>query len=379
MTTTQPAQTPVMPSGRSAYFDNLKVLMVIGVIVAHVTFAWTTVGNWVFKEEPLPEPALTLATMLAVICGLFGLALFFLVAGRFTPSSFRRKGPLRFLGDRLLRLGVPMAFFVIFLSPVVEYVDDDSKVLTRNFVNFTLEIWWPPAPGPTWFLGVLLAFSFGYALVRWLRPADPAARGELTWRPLLIGAVVLVVASYFARMGVSLGEEKFRLALGQSPAWVLGFVLGCLGGERGWFDAIPPRLARGCRWLGLGSAVTLVLVVGTVTAIGGDAEAFNGRGTWQSLLAAFTEAGLVIGMSVWLLDLFRRRFDRQGPLLRELSRGAFAAFLVHQVVLVGVILATHRVTWPPVVEFLLSCVVGVALSFGVASLVVRVPWVRRFV
>ena len=29
-------------SGRLAYLDNLKVLMVVGVIVAHATFAWTT-------------------------------------------------------------------------------------------------------------------------------------------------------------------------------------------------------------------------------------------------------------------------------------------------------------------------------------------------
>lgn len=61
------------------------------------------------------------------------------------------------------------------------------------------------------------------------------------------------------------------------------------------------------------------------------------------------------------------------------SRAAFAAFLVHQVVLVGVILATHRVPWPPVLEFLLARALGVAGSFAGASLVVRIPGVSRFV
>jgi hypothetical protein len=35
------------------------------------------------------------------------IALFFLVAGLLTPSSYERKGARRFVGDRLLRLGVP--------------------------------------------------------------------------------------------------------------------------------------------------------------------------------------------------------------------------------------------------------------------------------
>jgi hypothetical protein len=73
--------TSVVPSGRFAYLDNLKVLMVVGVIVAHATFAWTDVGNWVVKEEQLREPALSLVTVVAAIAGLFGLGLFFLIAG----------------------------------------------------------------------------------------------------------------------------------------------------------------------------------------------------------------------------------------------------------------------------------------------------------
>ena len=121
----QDASVAVMPSGRLAYLDNLKVLMVVGVIVAHATFAWTDVGNWVVKEEQLREPWLSLVTVVAAIAGLFGLGLFFLIAGTFTPRSFERKGPGRFLLDRTIRLGVPMLFFIIVFSPPVEYVDDE--------------------------------------------------------------------------------------------------------------------------------------------------------------------------------------------------------------------------------------------------------------
>lgn len=95
---------------RCAYADNLKVVLVAGVIVAHVTMAWTGVGTWVFDEPHVREPLLTIATLLAVVGSLFGMALFFLIAGVFTPRSLARKGLGRFLADRAVRLGVPMVF-----------------------------------------------------------------------------------------------------------------------------------------------------------------------------------------------------------------------------------------------------------------------------
>ena len=48
--------------------------------------------------------------------------LLFLIAGLLTPPSLDRKGPGRFVRDRLLRLGVPFAVFALLLWPLPEYV-----------------------------------------------------------------------------------------------------------------------------------------------------------------------------------------------------------------------------------------------------------------
>jgi len=135
---------------RRAYLDNRKVLLVVGVIVAHAVFAWTRVDTWVLREPPIREPLLSTVELVAGVGALLGLAPFFLIAGELTPAwaSFARKGMRRFLADRVLRLGVPMVFFVVVLSPFVEYVDTDNVGWDRGFWAFTLEIWWPPAPGP---------------------------------------------------------------------------------------------------------------------------------------------------------------------------------------------------------------------------------------
>jgi hypothetical protein len=160
---------------------------------------------------------------------------------------------------------------------------------------------------------------------------------------------------------------------------VLGFALGCLGGERGWFDELPREIVRGCRWLAWGSVVLIVGAIGLSVATGGGPEDFAGGLNWPSAILVVVEAALVIGMSIWLIDLFRRRFDHQGPLLQEMSRGAFAAFLVHQLVLVGAVLLTREISLGPELEFLLACVLGTVGSFLLASLVVRIPGVSRFV
>jgi hypothetical protein len=77
------------------------------------------------------------------------------------------------------------------------------------------------------------------------------------------------------------------------------------------------------------------------------------------------------------VDLFRRRFKTQGPILREMSRGAFAAFLFHQLVLVGLVLGSRLLAWPPEVDFLVVSAIGVAGSFLLGSALLRIPGVAR--
>lgn len=364
---------------RHAYADNLKVLLVAGVIVGHTTMAWTGVGDWVFHEPPVREPLLTILILAAVIGALFAIPLFFLLAGAFTPASFQRKGLRRFLIDRALRLGLPMAFFVLFLSPIVEYVDPGNAGWDRGFGAFIPHIWWPPAPGPTWFLGVLLLFSVVYAVFRTIRPrqtADPAAPRV---RQLAIAAGLVWLVSYLVRFTVPLGEEVWRLALGQTPAWVVGFALGVIGAERGWFTHLDGRLGRQMRLAAWGAVVATVLFIGAAAMTGADIDLFAGGGTWQSLATAAAEGVLVVAMSLWLIDLFRRRVDHQGRLAAAMSRSAYAAFVLHQVVLVGLVLATRLVAWPPEVEYASVALLGVAASFTAGWFVARLPGLSRVV
>jgi hypothetical protein len=366
---------------RLAYADNLKVALVAGVILAHVFLAWNGLeGAWVLSEPTVREPLLSVLLLATVVGVSFGMPLFFMVAGLFTPGSLEHKGIRRYLRDRTIRLLTPSAAFVLLLTPPIEFVDSSNAGYRGSFWDFVPHAWrpLPPAPGPTWFLGVLLVFSVAYAAVRRYLPARQDVAGRLTGR-YMIGTVVLVAAtSYVLRIWVPFGEERWHLALAQAPGWVAGFTLGAVAAEREWFERLDPALVRRVRhaaWLAIAGCAGLVAVL---TTAGGDPDAYGGGGTWQSLVFAVVEATVLVTVSVWVVDAFRRRAHAHGPLARWLSRAAYATFLVHQGVLVVLILASRNLAWPTEARFVLVAVTGVGLSFLVGGVLLRVPGVARF-
>ena len=120
-------------------------------------------------------------------------------------------------------------------------------------------------------------------------------------------------------------------------------------------------------------------MVAVVAGSPGGIDPFYGGGTWQSLVLSLLEGVLMVTMSLWLVDLFQRRFNHQGALGREMSRAAYGAFLVHQIVLVGLVLAARLAPWPPELKYLTVSALGVAASYGFAALLVRLPGVSRVV
>jgi fucose 4-O-acetylase-like acetyltransferase len=342
--------------------------------------AWNGLeGAWVLSEPPAREPLLTVLLLLAVVGVSFGMPLFFMVAGLFTPTSLQRKGTGRFLKDRALRLLVPSVAFTLLFTPPIEYVDSSNTWFKGSFWAFIPHAWLPlpPPPGPTWFLGVLLLFSSAYAAWRWFRPQRPQAQTRLTGRALVLTVVAVTGASFVVRLWAPFGEERWHLAIAQAPSWVTGFLLGVLAGERGWFDRLAPAFVRWLRWSAWAAVAAMAAVVTALVTAGGGEEAFGGGGTWQSLVFAALEATVMVAMSIWLIDLFRRRVAYHGVLARLLGRAAYGAFFMHQGVLVVIILASRHVSWPPEAKFFTVAVLGVALSFATGDLLRRIPLVSR--
>lgn len=109
-----------------------------------------------------------------------------------TPPSVERKGVGRFAGDRLLRLGLPFAVYVVGVQPAVTYA------LYRPLGHDT---------GPLWFVGVLLIFTLAYAAWVAARGRVPVAAGPLRTGRLVRLVVVVAQTTFLIRLVYPAGSE----------------------------------------------------------------------------------------------------------------------------------------------------------------------------
>jgi peptidoglycan/LPS O-acetylase OafA/YrhL len=123
-------------AGRLAWMDNLRVVVIAGVIVTHVATAYALDVDWYYEERT--SNAVTQAVVAAAIlpAALFAMAALFLVAGFLSHRSLARKGARLFARQRLLHLGVPLLAYMFLLGPVTsvlgQWAQDGDHVRLRG-------------------------------------------------------------------------------------------------------------------------------------------------------------------------------------------------------------------------------------------------------
>ena len=374
---------------REAWVDNLRVLVVAGVIVVHTATGYITgVADWYYDEIGTPTWLSTVLTFPAVAGGLFGLGPLFFLAGWLSPPSVARRGAGGFARSRLLRLGVPLVAFMLVVHPLADYVgssrDEDPTSLAEALRDTEF--------GVMWFVAALLVFSLAYAALRRVRPVPgaegsrgaglggPAGRRRLSL--LLVGAgVAIAVGSLLVWQVWPWNSIAFRtLRLGEWPQGAVLFALGLHAGETGWFREGQSKVVRRrLAWIaGLGSAAT-VLLFAVLDANDQVTAVLNDAAGWPTVLFALLDGAVAVSLTLWFLEWVRDRWPSRGPILERAARASYATYVVHPLVLtsVMVLLATARLA--PEVKFFLVSAVGVVSCYVVGYALTRLPGVRRVV
>ena len=147
--------------------------------------------------------------------------------------------------------------------------------------------------------------------------------------------------------------------------------------RRNWLLNLPEK--TGGLWLGI--ALVSILLFWPL-ALGGGAlqqglEPFRGGLRWQALAYALWESLLGVSMCIGLIYAYRRFADSQGKLASFLSRNAYAAYLIHEMVIVAIAYAVRDIAFYPLVKWALVALVAIPLCFVLGNLIRKLPYADR--
>jgi len=370
---------------RVLFFDQIKALMIALVIAVHVPMAFSV--SWMGVRIPMEgvsDPLFNTAYRFFVyICQTFFMYMLFLISGYFVPPSVHKKSVVRYLQDRLLRIGVPFLVGLLLIN-------NGSMLLGRLSPASPLAgLSWNEMPfnrvAVLWFLVLLFIFDLLYC--SWV-----ALRGDRfsvdtsvpvpQLRSWLISAFLLAILEV-----AMLTRTELWGALLNSPLDGLGvqgrhlftysfmFFLGCKASSHHWLERLNSHLV--VRWFrfSIASALCLLTILLVVT-INGSLSTEAGK---LAYLAAFFYTFIGWGVIGYLLLWFQRNEDRCGSWLAIAGVDSYGAYVLHPLVLVLVLEAIGFIGLNHWLIAVAATVLGIVISFGIVHQLRRIPSVARII
>jgi glucans biosynthesis protein C len=388
------------PSGaRLAWIDNIRWTMIAMVVLMHTCVTYSGMGSWFYNETLQQDIASTLVfSIYQTFAQAFFMGLLFFLAGTLVPKAYDRKGFLRFVGDRAVRLGVPSLVFMLLLNPLANVIREIGTGVGFSWAaflpwyrGFVLSGDFLGASGPLWFAVALLIFSLVYAVVRLVAdmvrrgaPRQPeAAARTITGRAVTIAVLaftaIIAVLAFAIRLVQPIGTSVANMQLGYFASYVVLFVAGLFAARRGLLERIPAKPGRTWFWLSI--AIGLPLWAGLLVgggALDGNQAVFMGGLHWQAAGFALWESFFCVAFSLGLLVLYRERANVANRVTGLLSYTGFGAYTFHAPILVGVSMLFIAVTMHPLAKTLVVASTAWVFSVAFAWVVRKIPVVGRF-
>ena len=374
---------PEILSTKINYIDNIRVLLTILVILHHTCITYGAPGGWYFYDKSTNETALIYMTFFVAVNQSFFMGFFFFLAALFTETSYIKKGASKFALDRLKRLGLPLLFYSFIFSPVLNFLVyrfGDGKQATFMQYLKGYNDWIDP--GVMWFVAALLIFTLLYVLYmqRFNKKENQQyalpSNNKILLFALAVGLVSYVVRIFFP-VGWVLHPLGFQFA--HFTQYIALFIAGIIASRNQWLNKIDNKKAK--RWfmfaLIMIVAFPLLYIIKMVT--GSALESFQGDGTPQSLLVAVWEQLTGISIIMAMLGITKYKWNYTTPLLKNMSRTAYATYILHPIAVVSIALILKDWQTEPALKFLIAAPLAIVIAFLLGSFTVRLPVIKNIV
>ena len=320
----------------------------------------------------------------------FSMQVFFLVAGFFAHLLYHRYGPLAFVRQRLVRIGVPFVAGVLLLVPAIHcvwiYGVYKSSIIGANLTAWQAisghfgsgEYFRTLGPVHLWFLYYLMFFYAGMMLgmavmgrlVR--RPAleqvDRAFRWivRTPWVPVIMAVPTTVV--FYKMKGPSMGDHPSVTFV---PDLSLLLYYGLFFGF-GWLLNRQPEILTGFmryKWRYLACAILIAVIV-PIFLSGQSYFDYPDHG-WGKLAPVLFTAIYSWMMVFGLVGIFVQYLNRQNALIRYISDSSYWLYLMHLPLVIYLQIALADTAIPGIIKFVLINLVALTLLWLSYRYVVR--------
>jgi peptidoglycan/LPS O-acetylase OafA/YrhL len=380
------AGQPNLPMARIHYFDWLRAIAVLGVVVYHSFLPFA--GPWLISNAETSE----LLHVAALLFETFGLAVFFLLAGAGVRFALQHRSPRAFLAERARRLLVPyVAGSIVLIPPIYYIIGLYSGSLSISYPEFIVAypvILWTISIGKLglspqvfiwismhlWFLAwlficsalalpifALLTSSIGRSWV------DALARLSRWPGATLVWAVPIALPRFWLA-ALNPGETAWGLDV---FAWYAeAFVLGYL------FYADHRFVAAIRRDLKL---TLIVAVLGSCALLATGYVQWAGVQKTYDATCLFMSSLVTITGWAWTLTVLgwgMRAGFMQWPVPANLGEAAMPVYVLHYPILFGIVALV--VQWPLVLaaKIIISEVLVVGATLLMAAAVLRISVLR---
>lgn len=402
---------PYPPTNRLVFFDNLRTLMILLVLIFHSGASYTSmVAFWPFHEPTNSD----LVEILVIISDVFTMTVLFFIAGYFALPSLQRQGDKRFLTAKLRRLGIPWLVVIFSALPVLDYIHYRTQSMQAGISPHEYGTHWLLSVKKiaelyvgrlrmsdyfnmtehfyqryVWFLSLLFLFFLIFWLLhkvtrewRWfsvnaiqkqenLRSNAPVFL-VLSWvgvlSILLFTAVKFLASSPADPMDMvwySLGNI-FQFQMAKLAFYIPSFGLGVYAYSKGWFTN-EQDFGRPVVW---GGIVFLLMV----------ANMFLGRTMTRAVDPSLSlQLGFLVLYPLWTLSFLgffmayaSRHWNSSSHLNQELALNSYNMYLVHYVfVLTLPLLLSAWFNGTVLVKFGIVSLTTIVLSYALSRWVLQ--------
>ena len=366
------------------YIDHLKIVLTVLVILHHAAVTYGAPGGWYYSQKTALIGFLIPMTAFVATNQSFFMGFFFFLSALFIPSSYDKKGLAKFIYDRLIRLGIPLLFYSLILSPflsfmVYNYTGTHERITYWQYLS-GFDDWIDF--GVLWFVAALLIFTLLYAGYRRIIDRRISVTPFPTVSRVLLFALIIGVISYFVRIVFPVGWvlKPLSFQLGHFPQYIAMFILGIVASRSNWLNEADYKTSKRMRTI----ALCLVLIGFPLFFVAQrllnfPIDYFNVGGHWQSLWYAVWEQLTGFSIVTALICIGKERFNKPSVFLNKLSRTTFAVYIFHPLVLIALSVGIHDWAIEPGLKFLVVGSLGVIGSFLLGTLLVKIPGVNKVI